>query len=160
MRSHFLGRLPSDYISLAALPRAPARAAWGGACSRRWLLELPQEQLSAARQKGWAPRPFQGRDKGSGLCTPVTSELVIGQAGAREIQAMSATLLSMAFLPAEYPRLWVSLNLRSRPWAVVKCSKPSLVTFQGHDLAYFIVLLGLSCLFCKVEMVFSCIMEG
>ena len=119
MQSHFLGKLPSDYISLTALPRAPAQAAWGGASSRWWLWELPEEQLSAARQKCCAfrqppphctPPPAPGTDNGFGLCAKETSEFVIGQAAVCEIQ-MSATLLTMAFLPAEYPRVWVSLNV-------------------------------------------------
>ncbi|XP_032331557.1 choline-phosphate cytidylyltransferase B [Camelus ferus] len=105
MQSHFLGRLPSDYISLTALPGAPAQAAWGGASSRWWLLEPPQEQLSAARQKCCAFRPSPGTDNDFGLCAEETSEFVIGQAGVCEIQ-MSASLLSMTFLPAEYPRVW------------------------------------------------------
>uniref|UniRef100_A0A8D2BSK3 choline-phosphate cytidylyltransferase n=1 Tax=Sus scrofa TaxID=9823 RepID=A0A8D2BSK3_PIG len=105
MQSHFLGRLPSDYISLTALPGAPAQAAWGGASSRWWLLELPEEQLSAARQKRGAFRPFLATDNSSGLWAEETSECVIGQAGVCGIQ-MSATLLSMAFLPAECPRVW------------------------------------------------------
>lgn len=110
MQSHFLGRLPSDYISLTALPGAPAQAAWGGASSRWWLLELPEEQLSAARQKRGAFRPFLATDNSSGLWAEETSECVIGQAGVCGIQ-MSATLLSMAFLPAECPRVWVSRNV-------------------------------------------------
>lgn len=114
MQGHFLGKLPSDYISLTALPRALAQAAWGGASSRWWLWELPEEQLSAARQKCCAfrhppPRP-PGTDNGFGLCPKETSEFVIGQAAVCEIQ-MSATLLTMAFLPAEYPRVWVSLTV-------------------------------------------------
>ncbi|XP_066105385.1 choline-phosphate cytidylyltransferase B isoform X5 [Saccopteryx bilineata] len=84
-------------------PRAPA--AWGGASSRRWLLELPWEQLSAAGQKCCAFRPCLGPDSISGLCTEETPESVIGQARVCEIQ-ISATLLSMTFLPAEYPRAW------------------------------------------------------
>lgn len=151
MQSHFLGRLPSDYISLTALPRAPAPAAWGGATSRWWLLELPQEQLSAARQKCCASRPAPGADNVFDLCVEETSESVIGQTGVCEIQ-MSATLLSMAFLPAEYPGVWVSLTAWCRPLLVVKCSKLSIVTFQGHDLAYFVILLSLSFLFYEMEM--------
>lgn len=77
-----------------------------------------------------------------------------------EIQAMSATLLSMAFLPAEYPGLWVSVNLCSRPWVVVKRSKRSTGTLQGHDLAYFVILLGLSCLLCEIGRVSSCVTGG
>ncbi|XP_007464034.1 PREDICTED: choline-phosphate cytidylyltransferase B [Lipotes vexillifer] len=50
------------------------------------------------------PRP-PGTDNGFGLCAKETSEFVIGQAAVCEIQ-MSATLLTMAFLPAEYPRVW------------------------------------------------------
>ena len=124
MQSHFLGMLPSDYISLAALPGAPAPSAWGGASSRWWLLELPQEQLSAARQKYCAFRSSQGTDNVFGLCTEETSELVIGQAAVCEIQ-MSHT--------AEYgiPSRWV-------PQGVGKsyCLKPALTDCEifkaGH----------------------------
>ncbi|ELK25465.1 Choline-phosphate cytidylyltransferase B [Myotis davidii] len=51
------------------------------------------------------PQPRLGTDNVFGFCIEETSEFVIGQAGVCEIQ-MSATLLSMAFLPAEYPRVW------------------------------------------------------
>ncbi|MXQ98481.1 hypothetical protein E5288_WYG002235 [Bos mutus] len=50
-------------------------------------------------------RPSPGTDNCLGLCAKETSEFVIGQAAVCEIQ-MSATLLTMAFLPAEYPRVW------------------------------------------------------
>lgn len=87
-----------------------------------------------------------------GLYIEEMSEFVIGQTGVCEIQEMSATLLSMAFLPAEYPGVWVSLSAWSLPLLVVKCSKLSIVTFQGHDLAYFLILLSLSFLFYELEM--------
>lgn len=66
-------------------PWSPTPAAWGGASSRWWLLELPQEQLSAARQKYCAFRS-QGTDNVFGLCAEETSDLVIGQAAVCEIQ--------------------------------------------------------------------------
>ncbi|XP_015976830.1 choline-phosphate cytidylyltransferase B isoform X1 [Rousettus aegyptiacus] len=88
------------------LPRAPAPAVWGGASSHWWLLELPQEQLSAARQKCCAFRPSQGANNVFGLCTEETSEFVIGHTGVYETQEMSATVLSVPFLPAECSRVW------------------------------------------------------
>lgn len=55
-------------------------------------------------------RASQEADNVFGLYIEEMSEFVIGQTGVCDIQEMSATLLSMTFLPAEYPGVWVSLS--------------------------------------------------
>lgn len=48
----------------------------------------------------------------------------------------------------------------SLPSLIVRCSTLSIVTLQGHDLAYFFIVLSLSFLFCGAELELSCAVEG
>lgn len=150
MQSHFLGMLPSDYISLAELPGAQPQLPGAGppAVGGCW-----SYHRSSYLQPARSTVLLGPREQITSLAFALKRHQILWLARLLCVKYRCLTLPSMAFLPDEYTRVWVSLISWSLPLLVVKYSKLSFVTFQGHDLANLLILLSLSFLFGEIEMV-------